>query len=245
MKNVVSVALAALVLATGLVCSSAVLSKFFVKVTHEKTIDVKGYAEQDVVSDVGKFTCTYTATDPSLGSAYERLGKARDAVLAHLHAKGFPDASLDVRTIHTTTLNKRDEKGNLLNLIEYYSLSQTIQVTSENVRLIDEAARSVTDLIKEGYMLSATQPDFHVSDLKGIKTKLLAEATADGQQRADILAGNSGGNLGPLASARQGVFQITERNSTETSDYGMYDTSTIDKTVKAVVSLEYEVVSAR
>ena len=243
MKNVVSVALAALLLAVGLVCSSAVLSKFFVKITHEKTIDVKGYAERDVVSDVGKFTCTYSATDPSLEAAYERLGKARDAVLAHLRAKGFADADLDVRTICTTTLNKRDEKGNLLNLVEYFSLSQTILVTSKNVELIDEAARSVTDLIKEGFMLSATQPDFHVSDLKDIKTKLLAEATADGQQRADILAGNSGGTLGPLSSARQGVFQITERNSTETSDYGMYDTSTIEKTVKAVVSLEYEVVA--
>ncbi len=245
MKNVVSVALAALLLAVGLVCSSAVLSKFFVKITHEKSIEVKGFAEQDVVSDVGKFFCTYTATDPSLAEAYARLGRAREAVLAHLHARGFADADLDVRTIDTTTLNKRDEKGNLLNLIEYFSLSQTIQVSSKSVQLIEDAARSVTDLIKEGYMLSATQPEFHVSDLKDIKTKLLAAATADGRQRAEILAGNSGGTLGPLASARQGVFQITERNSTETSDYGMYDTSTIDKTVKAVVSLESEVVSVR
>jgi len=42
-------------------------------------------------------------------------------------------------------------------------------------------------------------------------------------------------------SATQGVFQITAPNSTEVSDYGSYDTSTIEKTVKAVVSCEFSV----
>ena len=73
------------------------------------------------------------------------------------------------------------------------------------------------------------------------KLTMLAEATEDGYRRAKTLAQNSGGEVGPLRSARQGVFQITEPYSTETSGYGMYDTSTIDKTVKAVVTLEYSI----
>ena len=32
------------------------------------------------------------------------------------------------------------------------------------------------------------------------------------------------------------VFQITRPNSTETADYGSYDTTTVEKVVKAVVS---------
>ena len=48
-----------------------------------------------------------------------------------------------------------------------------------------------------------------------------------------------------LISAQQGVLQITERHSTETSGYGVYDTATIEKTAKAVVTLEYAIEPVR
>ena len=44
-----------------------------------------------------------------------------------------------------------------------------------------------------------------------------------------------------LVSARQGIFQVTAENSTDLSDYGVYDTSTIDKVVKIVVTLSYTI----
>jgi hypothetical protein len=53
------------------------------------------------------------------------------------------------------------------------------------------------------------------------------------------------GKVGALMSAQQGVLQITERNSTDTSGCGTYDTSTIGKTAKAVVTLEYAIESGK
>jgi hypothetical protein len=47
--------------------------------------------------------------------------------------------------------------------------------------------------------------------------------------------------LGRLVSARQGIIQITKKNSSDMTDWGVYDTETIDKVVKLVVSLEYEI----
>lgn len=38
---------------------------------------------------------------------------------------------------------------------------------------------------------------------------------------------------------RQGVFQITPRNSTEISDYGMNDVSAVDKDITAVVRVTF------
>jgi hypothetical protein len=38
-----------------------------------------------------------------------------------------------------------------------------------------------------------------------------------------------------------GVFQITAVNSTEISDYGSYDTSSIDKKVTAIVRASYTI----
>jgi len=42
-----------------------------------------------------------------------------------------------------------------------------------------------------------------------------------------------------IISASQGIFQITQPNSTETSSWGMYDTDSIEKKVRAVVTMRY------
>jgi hypothetical protein len=47
--------------------------------------------------------------------------------------------------------------------------------------------------------------------------------------------------VGRLVSAAQGVYQIVARGSTSGSDYGEYNTSSIDKTARIVVTLEYAV----
>ena len=73
-----------------------------------------------------------------------------------------------------------------------------------------------------------------------MKKGLLEEATRNGYERARILASGGGGAVGPLASVPQGVFQIVPRSSVEVSDYGEYDTTSIEKTIKAVVTLDYE-----
>jgi hypothetical protein len=59
--------------------------------------------------------------------------------------------------------------------------------------------------------------------------------------RAEELAKNSGSEVGTLKYASQGVFQITPVHSTDVSDYGIYDTSTIEKSIKAVVTIEYSI----
>ena len=55
------------------------------------------------------------------------------------------------------------------------------------------------------------------------------------------LASNSGSSVGGLRNAKQGVFQITPLFSTEVSDSGTSDTSTIDKMVKAVVTVQFAI----
>jgi hypothetical protein len=61
MNSVVKLSVVAVILALGMILSSSLLSKFFVRIRHEQAITVKGYAEQDVVSDIGKFSCTCAA----------------------------------------------------------------------------------------------------------------------------------------------------------------------------------------
>ncbi|MFM7192339.1 MAG: SIMPL domain-containing protein, partial [Microcystaceae cyanobacterium] len=56
---------------------------------------------------------------------------------------------------------------------------------------------------------------------------------------AEAIAKNTNSQVGAVRSAQTGVFQITSRNSTEVSDMGTYDTSSIDKDITAVVSISF------
>ena len=49
----------------------------------------------------------------------------------------------------------------------------------------------------------------------------------------------TGSHLGRLRRVSVGVFQITSPNSTEVEDYGVYDTSTLEKDVTAVVNVTF------
>lgn len=241
MNNVVKISAVAVILALGMILSSSMLSKLFVRIRHEQAITVKGYAEKDVTSDIGKFASTCTARGVSLKESYDKLQESRNAVMAYLRRAGFVEAELVSGTIQTAKIPKRDAQGKETNETEYYDAFQTITVTSGNVRLIRDVSTGITELIKDGIEISAGDPEFYISDLKDTKLGLLAEATSDGYRRAVALADNSNGKVGALISAQQGVFQITKRNSTDTSGYGAYDTSTIEKTAKAVVTLEYAI----
>lgn len=69
--------------------------------------------------------------------------------------------------------------------------------------------------------------------------RLLETAAQNARERAEKLVSGSGSKLGPVVSASQGIFQITRPLSNDTSDWGMYDTSSFEKDVKCVVTIEF------
>ncbi len=234
-------AVVAVILAAGMVASAALLSKFFVRVKQEQAISVKGYAEQPVKADAGKFTVTVGARGPTQREAVDTLKKRRDRVLEALRARGFTDADIRMLAPDQRKVLRKDAQGKDTNEIEYFDLYQSLTVTSDAVDRIYEATLDLPNLMSEDIDLTVSAPEFLITNMESLKRDLLARATEDGYQRALVMAQNSGGRVGELVSAQQGVFQITTPLSTETSSWGMYDTSTIEKTAKVVVTLDYAI----
>lgn len=243
MNTPVRLATAAAIIAIGMILSAGIISKFFVKIRHEQTITVKGSAEKHLVSGIGKFSCTYSVRGSSLKDAYDSLERTRKEVEAYLQKRGFSGEGVSVEPIRTRKINKRDDQGREINVVEFFDLSQSIEVTSKNCELVRDVAQTMTELLKDGIDIYASSPEFFLADVNEMKLELLQAATQEGHRRAQTLAENAKGKVGSLISAKQGVFQITRRNSTDISGDGMYDTSTIEKTAKVVVTLEYAVES--
>jgi len=226
-------------LALGFAFSSYLISHAIVKFKNSEIIKVKGSASRQIKADFGTWTGVFEARSPELAKAYAELESSKAKVEALVKAKGFEQAEVKFDKISIREERKIDDKGRQTNAIEAYLVSQPVVVSTFKVAALEELSRSFTELIKDGVYADAQEPSFIVTKLDQFKMDLLAEATRNGAERARVLASSSGGKVGRLVSASQGIFQITRPASGETSDEGAYDKSTIDKELKAVVTLEF------
>jgi len=227
-------------LALGAVAAAGALAKAVARLKTEELVRVKGTAEQAVVSDRATWTCDLVVRGAELAAANSMLVQQRAMVSTFLAARGATAPELTLAAVVVEPLRAQDEKGNKTNRIELYELRQRFALVTAQVALADTISAAISDLLAQGVEIRSYAPQYTVSDLERVKLALLEQATANARQRAELLArGGGGGRLGPLISASQGVFQIVPPSSTDTSDYGSYDTATIPKVVKAVVTLEF------
>ncbi|MBM3971043.1 MAG: SIMPL domain-containing protein [Planctomycetes bacterium] len=228
-------------LALGFTYSAHLMSSAIVSFKHQNTIKVKGMADKVIMSDSANWTATWTVRSTTLKEGYAELEKQRGIVKKFLSDAKIPDDECTYSALTTQTVFKQDERGHTTNDVFGYMLSQWVVVKSKDVRLIGTVSKSITELIQEGIEIQSHLPQFIFSGLEALKLELLGSATKNAYERATALAENSRGKVGALNSASQGVFQITPVDSTDVSDGGEYDTSTIEKKVKAVVTLEFHI----
>jgi uncharacterized protein len=227
-------------LALGFALSAYMVAGALVRMRQADTIRVKGTAQTNVTSDRAEWSGSFVVRSAELKAGYEMLEKHREAVRAFL-AKSLGAGEFTFAAVDIGQEREKDEKGHDTNVIENYVLTQHFSVTSTKVDTVLALSRSVTELIKEGIEISSNHPCYTYDGIEKLKLYLLGQATRNAHERARLLAENGGGRVGALASASQGVFQITSAHSTDVSDSGSYDTSTIEKTVRAVVTLEFHV----
>ncbi len=231
-----------LALAVGLIGGAGIVSRSLerIKLAGDK-ITVKGYAEEKVVSDAGTWRATVTVRSGDLQSGYRALEADTARLQALLESVAGASAGVAVSSVTARPQYEMGPGGVQTSRISGYELDRNFELSSTDVALIGRVAAQASSLISEGVSINSWPPQYFYNDLNAVKVRLIGAATRDAQQRAEQFAAGSGVTVGPLRSASQGVFQITRPNSTETADYGSYDTSTVEKVVKAVVTVEYSV----
>jgi hypothetical protein len=228
-------------LALGGAFASQSVAKAIITSRSASSIKVKGSASVDLRADSARWVTTVTCRGTTLQAAYASLAKDMDRLQQFMRTNNFTETEAKTGAVSASNLMGKDDKGNNTNKIEFYQLTQSMEVLSPKVEDVANAARNVTQLIKDGVDISSGQPAYLVSSLESNKVDLLDQATRNAMTRAETLANGSGSSVGALISANQGVIQVVERGTTGSSDYGEYDTRTIEKTMRAVVSLEYAV----
>lgn len=131
--------------------------------------------------------------------------------------------------------------GMYSNKVESYRLMQTVEVSSPDVDKLTTISREATELINSGVAFESYPPQYFYTKIADLKVELLGLATKDAKTRAEQIAKSTGSQIGNLRAAKMGVFQITPMYSTEVSDAGINDTSSIDKEITGVITCDFEI----
>ena len=232
----------AVVLAVGLVVATTIGGWFFVKGKRgDQTITVTGSARKRITSDLVVWRSAISYQAPTLSEAYRSLAEAVPRVKAYMVSKGIAENQITVSSISSQTLHGRNSDGSETSDITGYSLRQELSVRSTEVEKIGQIAREATELINQGILLESMAPEYLYTKLGDLKIEMLAEAAKDAKRRAEQIAQSTDSSIGTVRTARMGVLQITAADSTDVSDSGMNDTSSLEKDITAVVNIGFAV----
>lgn len=233
---------AGVALALGLVTSSIIFGWFYAKTRKgDDAITVTGSAKKRITSDLVVWSAGVSATGPALTDAYKQLSDSIPRIKQYLLTKGIPEDQMTVSSITTTPQKGHDADGNETSQITGYTLQQQIEVRSNDVAKIAQVAREATELINQGILIESKPPQYYYTKIGDLKIEMLGEAAKDAKERAERVASSTGNSIGSVRSAKMGVLQISAADSTDVSDYGVYDTTTIEKDMTAVVNISFAV----
>jgi uncharacterized protein len=227
-------------IAVGIVASSFLVAGAVRDVGRKNdVIEVTGSARRAIVADLGIWKGAVTVQSPTVQESYTQVSAYGTRVRAWLKARGLADSVITMRPVETTRMMIVNSEGQETGGIAGYKLSQQIEVRLADPKAIETLAREVGALAGEGIPIEAQSPQFLYTKLAELRIAMMGEATADARARADVIGKAAGSTVGKVRSANTGVVQITPRFSTDVSDYGMNDVTSIEKAITTVVKVTF------
>jgi len=223
----------------ALIISAIVFGSFyyFAQLANTKDVlSVTGSAKTKVTSDQAKLVVSLsrTAVISKLSLGYADIANDLALTKKLLEDSGI-DSSIIVESPVSMYQNYNKEGASEAS----YGLSQTITVQSSDVNKITEISKKVPDLASQGAIVSVQSLEYYYSGLPDLRVSLLSDAIKDAKLRAEKIAEGTGRKVGSVQEASSGVVQVLTPNSVEVSDYGSYDTSSIEKEVMVTVKASF------
>lgn len=249
MKKSLPVLIAATIFAItiGMIVSAFLLSRFMLKVQHssEKSIKVKGVAEKLITSDLAAFTCSVSVQAQTKAEGYSTLDRTAKLLESKLDSLGFTENMREDKNIacvakYRTVKTVEKNRETSTQIFDHYQLTYSLRVRTNDAKLVEKNLLKIYELSGRKLDIDVSTPEYFISNPEQYKLDLVDQASSAAAERARTAAARSGSKLGPLMNARQGVIQITAPASTETSDYGVYNTSSLQKVIRLVMTMEFE-----
>jgi hypothetical protein len=210
-----------------------------------QTISVKGLAEKPVKADMAEWTTGVELTAPSFAEALKKLRETQPRLRQFLLAQGFAAESLKegAERVVPHMVEQETSEGRIRMVQQGLDASQNVTFAGRDLAKVEKAYKAIVQFQADGNPVTYSPPLFLVSNLEDVKMSLIGAATQNAKRRAEEFAKTGGVKVGSMRNASQGAFYILPAGaSTDVDDYGgTYDKSTIEKTARVVVTIEYEI----
>ncbi len=223
-----------LILGLCLIAAASIASFTFYSLKQtEDTIAVTGSVRQQVTSDLAKWNAAFSTTvlSEDLISGYKTMKNDQEIVLQFFKDSGFEEKDIIISPVFMEQIYLYDS-----NAPKEIILRQNIEVKSSDVLKITSVAKNVQKLIDAGVIFQTQYIEYYYTQLPELRISLIPDAIEDAKLRAEKIAEGSGKVIGSIKSANLGVVQVLPVHSTEVTDWGTYDTSTIEKEIMLTVT---------
>lgn len=202
----------------------------------DRSVTVKGLAEQDIKSDFATWTLGFRRGGNEFNLVQQSLNEDRGRVVAFLREQGFTDDEIDIRPLQVQDLYAREWGSDSVPL--RFNGQGQVTVKSARVDVVAQAVNKVDPLIQAGIQLSGDDsfggPRYQLRGFNEIKAVLLEQATRNAREQADKFAADAGSALGPLKNANQGVIRVLDDDGSD-----MESGRTITKRLRVVSTFEF------
>ena len=202
-------------------------------------ITVTGSAKVSATADNAVWVLSVSQSSSTVSTAVSKIADAVKALSKYLTDGGLTNNMITLGAV-STYANEEYVNGNSTGRILSYRANRDVTVRTVDVQLVSKLSQSIGDLLKTGVPVNNYGPQYYLSTLAELRPQLLGEAMKDARVRAEAITTATGGSVGAVINVKSGPFQVTTPDSTQNSDSGMYDTSTIEKTVTSTVSVTFK-----
>ncbi|MDP8100486.1 SIMPL domain-containing protein [Phocoenobacter atlanticus] len=234
-----------IILAVGLMASAFILGNQFKNLRETGVITVKGLAEAEHKATVGTWKVRIYGWGATYADAMKDNQYNLNQAVHFLEKKGFLDKDREITDLSVSQRIEyyTDDNGKSQQRYNGFDATRNIIISTKDLFSLQRALVEIQQLRADNQAISFDSPDYYLENLEQIKRELIAKATKDAYVRAKEFAQTSGVSVGVLKSASQGSFNIkSTRPGDDNSDYGgSYDTTTIDKKVRLVVTIKYAI----
>lgn len=216
-------------IAAGIVLAALIGAGAFLQ-SKAETLTVTGSAKMHVSADTAKwsFTLVRKTRFANQKDAYTLLANDRAKVVGYFTARDIPENSI---VIDAPMFMQDYETPQGVGIEPTYRVSARVTINSDDVEKIKSLSGDIVELASQGLYITDTNVSYLYSKLPDVRVALSGDALKDARARAEAIAKASGQKIGKLKTVSSGVVQVTAPNSVDVSDYGTYDTSTIEKDI--------------
>ena len=202
-------------------------------------ITVTGTASENATADNAVWTLNLNESQQSLAASVKKIDASADALKNYLLNGGVTADQIELGPINSNPLMEYIN-GNPTGRIISYQAYRTVTVRTKDVKLVSKLSNEIGSLLATGVNVGNYGPAYYLSTLDSMRAKLLASAMKDAQDRAKAITEAVGGEVGGLISVSSGPTQVTTKNSLDRAAGGVYDVSTIEKTVNVTLSASFK-----